>query len=97
MESRGLGFQAIESLEQGFDALVAGELDAVVYDRPLLLHVSNKQYPDSTQVVGMFDRQDYALALPEGSALREPINRVLLREIGEPDWQAVLNRYLGSH
>lgn len=97
LESRGLGFKAVESLEQGFDALVAGELDAVVYDRPLLLHVSNKQYPDTTQVVGMFDRQDYALALAEGSALREPINRVLLQQIGEPDWQAVLNRYLGNH
>lgn len=96
LDARGLGFRAIDSLDEGFQLMVAGELDAVVYDRPLLLHMSNKRYPESTNVVGMFDRQDYALALPEGSPLREPINRVLLHEIGQPSWQAVLKRHLGS-
>lgn len=95
LDAKGLGFRAIDSLEEGFAALVAGDLDAVVYDRPLLLHISNKQFPDTTDVVARFDRQDYAVALPEGSELREPINRVLLHEIGEPSWQAVLSRYLG--
>ena len=30
-----------------------------------------------------FQRQDYALALPTGSPLREPINRILARRVAD--------------
>ena len=43
-----------------------------------------------------FDRQDYGFALPQGSALREPINRALLAIIAEPEWNQTLTRYLGE-
>ena len=43
-----------------------------------------------------FERQNYGIALPAGSALREPINRVLLEKIAQPAWQDVLYRYLGQ-
>lgn len=34
---------------------------------------------------GTFQRQDYAFALPTGSPLREPINRILARRgVGSP-------------
>ncbi len=39
-------------------------------------------------------RQDYYIALPQGSLLREPLNRVLLEKIREPAWQDILYRYL---
>ena len=42
------------------------------------------------------DPQLYAFAVREGSALREPINRVLLRKIHEPAWRDLRYRYLGS-
>jgi hypothetical protein len=34
--------------------------------------------------------------VPTGSPLREPINQVLLRRIAMPEWQGLLQRYLGS-
>ena len=39
--------------------------------------------------------QLYAFAVPEGSALRESVNRVLLHKIHEPVWVDLLYRYLG--
>ena len=43
-----------------------------------------------------FERQDYGLAIPSGSALRESINRSLLEKIHQPQWRDVLYRYLGK-
>ena len=44
----------------------------------------------------IFERQDYAFALPTGSPLREHVNQALLRSIGDPDWKEVLVEYLGE-
>jgi len=38
----------------------------------------------------------YALALPEGSPLREPLNRALLKALESPAWRAIQSRYLGD-
>ena len=43
----------------------------------------------------VFERQDYGFALPQGSDLREPINRAILDVLASGDWQNILNRYLG--
>jgi ABC-type amino acid transport substrate-binding protein len=39
--------------------------------------------------------QDYGIALPQKSPLREPINRALLEIIDSPAWQGTLAQYLG--
>ena len=41
-------------------------------------------------------RQDYAVALPTDSPLREPINVILLQKIREKAWQDKLKKYLGE-
>jgi polar amino acid transport system substrate-binding protein len=43
-----------------------------------------------------FERQDYGIALPASSDLRESINRVLLDTIHRNAWEDVLYRYLGQ-
>jgi ABC-type amino acid transport substrate-binding protein len=80
------------------DAAVAdGKIDAFVYDAPLLKYLARMEMKGAVEVLPItFERQDYAVALPTGSVLREPINRVLLRTIGEPKWQEILDRYLGK-
>ncbi len=60
-------------------ALQGGKVKAVVYDAPLLQYAVNQAGDDKLQMVGtVFDRQNYAFALQDGSPLREPINRALL-------------------
>lgn len=75
----------------------AGEVDAMPYDAPLLCHVAATALQHTVEVLpATFERQDYGFALPAGSPLREPINRVLLEKIKLPEWRDTLRRYLGS-
>ena len=59
-------------------ALVSGEIEALVWDAPLLREaIANDPTLPIEMVGGVFQRQDYAIAVGEGSELREAINRVL--------------------
>jgi len=79
------------------EAVVAGEAEAVVYDAPLLRYLSLTALEGRLEVQpGIFSRQDYAFALPQGSALREPINRVLLARIRGPEWAEWLKNFVGQ-
>lgn len=80
---------------QLFEALKKGKIQAVFYDEPFLRYVIHNQYQGQFTVVPLnLDTQLYAFAVREGSPLREPINRVLLRKIHEPAWHDLLYHYL---
>jgi polar amino acid transport system substrate-binding protein len=77
-------------------ALQKGRIDALVYDRPLLLWLVNGRFSSSLQVLdATFDLQVYAIALPQRSALRTPIDLALLDIIRSDWWQQTLFAYLG--
>ena len=85
------------TLEESLDALVKGEVDAVVYDDPLLRYLANTQFKDKVRILEtIFDPQSYGIALPTDSDLREPINRVLPSIIRSSEWQDVLFTYFGN-
>ena len=81
----------------GLKALKAGTLDAFVYDRPLLGWLAKEGFGSSVQVLDItFDRQNYAIALPTGSALRAPINEVMIEAIRTEWWQDLMTKYIGK-
>ena len=97
LRARRISYQACQDAREGLEAVAAGKLDAFVYDAPLLRYLANTEFKGRVEVLPRrFERQDYGIALPEGSPLREPMNRVLLRRISGPEWQDVLYRYLGK-
>lgn len=82
---------------EGLQAVARGEVDAMVYDAPLLRYLATTELQGQVDVLAAtFDRQMYGIALPDGSPLRESINRVLLAAIRQPAWQEILYRYLGK-
>ena len=88
--------EAFATVEAAFDALLDETVDAVVYDAPNLLYYANGEGKGKVSVVGkIFEPQDYGLALPQGSPLREKINRAILnlRESGE--LERTLEKWLG--
>lgn len=90
-------FQAVGSLDAGLQALVAGDVDAVVYDAPLLRWQINRDYHGRLRVLPIqLERQDYAFALPDESPLSEGIDTSLLQRINGPDWDRRLKKYLGG-
>lgn len=96
LERRGLKHRVFPTAEEALGAVAGGEADAMVYDEPILRYLVNESDEDLRVLPGTFRRQDYAVAYPEGSALREPVNRALLQVLGSDPWQDVLERYLGK-
>ncbi|MEF3697046.1 transporter substrate-binding domain-containing protein [Desulfolutivibrio sp.] len=79
-------------------ALAAGDLDAVVDDRPFLLHTVREGYSQKVAVLeAHFDPTLYGFAFPLGSALRKPANVVLLRlRMDRNYWKTLTGPYLGE-
>jgi polar amino acid transport system substrate-binding protein len=91
-----IAYQVLADTEAGLTALQKGRIDALVYDRPLLLWLVNERFSGSLRVLdGTFDPQVYAIALPQGSELRMPINLALLDAIRSDWWRETLFAYLG--
>ena len=79
------------------DALAAGRVEVVVYDRPILKYLIKERGNAALEVLPrVFERQDYAWVVPSGSALREPLNREILRYIRQDSWKDILFKYLGA-
>lgn len=96
LDHRLIRQETAPDLGSALAALERGEADALVYDMPILRYLVAERHGDSLQVLPhVLQRQDYGIALPPGSPLREAINRELLQVIRSPEWQQLLERYLG--
>lgn len=83
-------------LSDALAELAAGRADAVVYDAPILLYLVNEGHASELRVLPtVFARQDYGIGLPSGSPLREQLNRQILEIIRTPEWDRMLEAYLG--
>lgn len=97
LDRRHIDYASAGSLDDALARLAAGRADAVVYDAPLLRWKIRQRYRGRLQVLPLtLERQDYAFALPTGSALREPVDTSLLRRINDPGWSRRLQRYFGD-
>jgi ABC-type amino acid transport substrate-binding protein len=81
LKDRNISFETYKNYELGLQALEKGEIDAFVYDKPLLSYLI-KEVKKSNKLFILpidFAKQSYGIALPEKSKIREPINRSLLK------------------
>ncbi len=88
LEERSVRVQAFSDIAAMFEALEAGEVDAVVHDAPILDYYAVTDGRGRVQVVGeMLQPEKYAIAFPQGSDMVEAVNRSLLqlREDGTMD------------
>jgi ABC-type amino acid transport substrate-binding protein len=97
LDWRQLPVSTFDTSDAALAALARDEVDAVVYDAPILRFEVRRQFNDHLTVLpSTFERQYYGLAVPAGSPLREELNRAILERISTPAWQARLQRYLGG-
>ena len=90
-------FYPFQTASEGLRAVAEGKIEALVYDKPTLKYLIRKSFLTDLEVLPItFLPQDYGIALPTGSPLREPINRALLQIIESPAWQGTLAGYLGK-
>jgi polar amino acid transport system substrate-binding protein len=97
LAERHVAFRPYKDVKSGLGALAAGRIDAFVYDKPLLQYLIKEDSDGKVSLLpDRFGRQDYAIALPQGSPLREPMNRALLRVVESRTWNDIVFKYLGS-
>ena len=97
LRDKRIGYQTYQTALEGLRAVKEDKIQALVYDAPLLRYLINQGFKGSLHVLpNTFLRQDYGIALPSKSTLRETINRVLLQKISESEWQDTVYKYLGE-
>ena len=91
-----ISYQTYKTPAECLRSLVNEKTDAVVYDSPFLRYLVNKEFKGKVEILPVtFSRQNYAIALPEGAALREPVNRILLKEIQKKSWEDIQYKHMG--
>jgi len=95
LRTNHIPFRSFDNLDEALQAVLKHQADAAVYDAPLLQYKVTQEFSSRIQVLPRtFGTQNYSIALPTGSPLREPLNRALLAKSTQTAWQDVLFRYL---
>ena len=83
------------SPQEGLRALQERQVEAFVYDRPLLNWIVMQQFPETLRVLDFtVDSLNYAISVPKGSALLNKLNIAMLEETESDWWQQTLFQYL---
>jgi polar amino acid transport system substrate-binding protein len=86
----------VETIADAYPALLNDEADAIVFDAPVLLFYSQNQGYGLVRVVGpIIQEENYGIALPTGSPLREPINTALLRLKSSGRYDKIYEKWFG--
>lgn len=97
LDSRSVLYRSYAGFNEMIDAFEADELDALVFDGPLLRYYLNQ---NPREDVGLLDRvfrvEDYGVALPAGSELREPINQAILTMRENGDYGRLVTKWFGK-
>jgi polar amino acid transport system substrate-binding protein len=97
LESENLAYTGVEIIEEAYALLEAGEVDAVVFDAPVLLHYANQGGRGRVRVSGsIFEDDSYGFALPTGSGVRERINQSLLWLKKNESYDNIYNQWFQS-
>lgn len=97
LEQEQIQFQTFSTPKSGLTAVSENRIDAFVYSTTPLRTLNQDDFQQRLQIndTGIQISQ-YTFALPDNSPLQEPLNQQILQELSEPDWQAMLQRYLPS-
>jgi len=88
----------VEVIDKAIEKLLQHQVDAVVFDSPTILYYAHNEAAGKVTVVGnLFDLQYYGFLFPQGSELREPVNRALLKMHKTGQYAKIFNKWFGSY
>lgn len=97
LEQEALAHVEADSVDEMYQLLRDGQVQAVVFDAPILEYFANTRGKGEFQVVGpIFHPEEYGIAMPIGSALREEINKELLQLGQDGRYDALLEKWFGE-
>lgn len=97
LDNRDMPYIAYTNLDEMLDTFGDGQLDAVFFDKPILAYyVSTKGRGYARMIDRTFKPENYAMALPTGSPLREQIDQSLLRLREAGTYDLLRTKWFGS-
>lgn len=97
LERRDLQFAGFGNPGDLIEAFERGDLEAVVFDAPILAYYVNTEGRDVAQLAGpVFLRESYGFALPSGSPLTEGINQALLNLREDGSYGKIKRKWFGA-
>ena len=96
LDTRDLRYSGYDDLEKLLAAFENNQLDAVVFDAPILAYYANTEGRQTAQIVGpVFLRESYGIVLPPNSPLAEPLNQSLLRLRENGTYEDIYRKWFG--
>ncbi len=97
LDRRDIEFAAYPGLAEVLDAFKAKELDAVVFDAPILSYfAAHEGRRIATMTGGIFLRENYGIVFPTGSPLVEEVNQALLALREDGTYDEIYRKWFGS-
>jgi len=93
----GANVKTVDEIDKAYALLEREEVEAVVFDAPVLLYYISNRGKGKFRIVGnLFQPQSYGIALQEGSELREEVNRVILRLRESGIYESLYKKWFGN-
>jgi ABC-type amino acid transport substrate-binding protein len=92
-----LPYVTITSAQDGYDRLLAGSVQAIVFDAPTLQYWQSRLGSGELQVVGpLFRPLKYGIAVARGSPLRKRINEALLAMFADGSYEEIYRKWFAQ-
>lgn len=96
LDGERIRHSAYPDLLSAMRAVQAGEVEAVVYDLPILQYRNGELDQGGLRILpGTFENQSYAFAVASGSPYREALSQEILRFLDSEGWRRLQHIYLG--
>jgi polar amino acid transport system substrate-binding protein len=101
LQEKGINSRTFSDIKELLTALEEGRLDAVVSDDAVLRYKIKEaqakgRYESLLVLPFVFEKQNYAFALPDESPHLEELNQTLLSVRDSPEWRVELVKYIGK-
>ena len=97
LDARQIAYTPVDKIDEAYDLLGKQQVQAIVYDAPVLLYHAATKGKGTVQMAGsIFKEETYGIALPTGSPLRKPINESLLRLKQDGTYEEFYNKWFGT-
>jgi ABC-type amino acid transport substrate-binding protein len=94
LKNNDIKYINFESAKEGLDAMNNDELDAFVYDKPILqYYIGQDKYSNITLSEKEFMEQTYGFILNKNSELADGLNRTIMKTIRGDEWNTIMNKY----
>lgn len=97
LEEKQLDFVSVDQINDAYPLLKQGEVDAILFDSPVLIYWANQVGRDSVEIAGpILTEESYGIALPMGSPLRKQINTVILQMERDGAYDILYEKWFGN-